>query len=286
MQLFCFGAGYTAAFVAHRLRPREWRIAGTKTRLNDDAATDSGAMTLAEFRGDAPSERVRELLDGTTHVLVSVPPDVQGDPVLRHHGADLAALGSLCWVGYLSTVGVYGDWRGAWVDEDSPVRPTSERTLRRVEAERAWLRFGREIGCRVEIFRLAGIYGPGRSVIEALRAGTARRIVKAGQVFNRIHVEDIAQVLLAAMDRATGHSIYNVSDDEPAAPADVVAYAAELLGVAVPPEVPFDAAQLTSAAASFWTDCRRVSNARIKRELGVRLVYPTYREGLRALATA
>ena len=159
--------------------------------------------------------------------------------VLRHFRDDLAALSDLAWVGYLSTVGVYGDCQGQWVDETSPTRPISERSLRRVQAERAWLAFAKEMGRRVEVFRLAGIYGPGRSVIDTLRAGTARRIVKPGQVFNRIHVDDVARVLAAAIDKATGHSIFNVSDDEPASPQDVVAYAAELMGLPVPPEVAY-----------------------------------------------
>ena len=163
------------------------------------------------------------------------------------------------------------------------MRPTSERSLRRLQAEQAWRDFGRDNRCRVEVFRLAGIYGPGRSVIDSLRAGTARRIVKPGQVFNRIHVDDIALILARAIDTPVGHAIYNVADDEPAPPEDVVAYAAELLGLPVPPVVPFARARLGDMAASFWAECKRVSNARIKTALGAALVYPTYREGLRAL---
>jgi nucleoside-diphosphate-sugar epimerase len=217
-------------------------------------------------------------------MLISIPPDLEGDVVLRHHHQDIANLGDLAWIGYLSTVGVYGDWRGAWVDERSPTRPISERSLRRVQAERAWLRLGEETGRRVEVFRLAGIYGPGRSVIDSLRRGTARRVVRPGQVFNRIHVDDIARVLIAAIDQPARHILYNVSDDEPAPPEDVVAYAAELLAMPVPPKVPFEEAGLSPAAASFWAECKRVRNDRIRRDLGVDLAYPTYREGLRALA--
>jgi nucleoside-diphosphate-sugar epimerase len=205
--------------------------------------------------------------------------------VLRHFAEDIAALPDLAWIGYLSTVGVYGDHKGAWVDENSATLPIHERSLRRLEAERAWLAFGAETGRRVEIFRLSGIYGPGRSVIDNLRAGTARRIAKPGQVFNRIHVDDIAGVLTAAIDKATGHAVYNVSDDEPAPPEDVVAYAAELLGLPVPPAIPFDEAGLGGMAASFWAESKRVRNWRIRRELGIELIYPTYREGLRALLT-
>jgi nucleoside-diphosphate-sugar epimerase len=257
-------------------------LAGTRTSVDAEDAPPLGAR-LAEFKGDAASAEVKGLLAGTTHALVSIPPDLEGDPALRHFRGELAALPELAWVGYLSTVGVYGDWQGQWVDETSPTRPISERGLRRVQAERAWLEFGNDTGKRVEVFRLAGIYGPGRSVIDALRAGTARRIVKPGQVFNRIHVEDVAQVLAAAIDKDTGHRLYNVGDDEPAPPQDVAAYAAELMGLPVPPEVALDAAGLTGMAASFWTECKRVGNARIKGDLGVELIYPTYREGLRAL---
>lgn len=284
MRLFCFGFGYSAESLALRLSARDAALAGTRTSLAGSAP--GIGVSLAEFRGDVPSLAVRDLLQGTTHLLISIPPDLEGDVVLRLHGEDIAALADLVWVGYLSTVGVYGDWHGEWVDETSPTRPLSERSLRRVQAERAWLEFGRETGRRVEIFRLSGIYGPGRSVIDNLRAGTAKRIVKPGQIFNRIHVDDIARVLAAAIDKATGHRIYNVSDDEPAPPEDVVAYAAELLGIPVPPEIPFDKAGLSGMAASFWGESKRVSNARIKRDLGVELIYPTYREGLRALAAS
>ena len=281
MRLFCFGYGYSAEALARRLSPRLAELAGTRT--NPEPPTEAGAV-LAAYKGDGPSPAVKSLLAGTTHLLVSIPPDLEGDAVLRDFADDIAALPRLEWVGYLSTVGVYGDAKGAWVDESSPVRPFTERSLRRAEAERAWLDFGASAGRRVEVFRLAGIYGPGRSVIDNLRAGTARRIVKPGQVFNRIHVDDIGRVLAAAIDKDTGHRVYNVSDDEPAPPEDVVAYAAELLGLPVPKSLPFEAAGLSGVAASFWSECKRVRNDRIRRDLGVELLYPTYREGLRALA--
>jgi hypothetical protein len=282
MRLFCFGFGYSAQALARRMSARTVSLAGTRTSVGGEDAAPLGAR-LAEFKGDAASAEVEGLLAGTTHALVSIPPDLEGDAVLRHFRGELAGLGDLAWVGYLSTVGVYGDWHGQWVDETSPTRPISERGLRRVQAERAWRAFGKDTGKRVEVFRLAGIYGPGRSVIDTLRAGTARRIVKPGQVFNRIHVDDVAQALAAAIDKDTGHRIYNVGDDEPAPPQDVVAHAAELMGLPVPPEVALEAAGLTGMAASFWVECKRVSNARIKGALGVELMYPTYREGLRAL---
>jgi nucleoside-diphosphate-sugar epimerase len=282
IRLFCFGFGYCAQALAQRVSARTVSLAGTRTGVGANDSAPLGAR-LAEFKGDAGSAEVRALLPATTHALISIPPDLEGDVVLRHFRDELATLGDLAWVGYLSTVGVYGDCQGQWVDETSATRPISERGLRRVQAERAWLEFGKATGKRVEVFRLAGIYGPGRSVIDTLRAGTARRIVKPGQVFNRIHVDDVARVLAAAIDKQTGHSIYNVSDDEPAPPQDVLAYAAELVGLSVPPEVAFETAGLTGMAASFWVECKRVGNARIKADLGVELMYPTYREGLRAL---
>ena len=281
MRLFCFGYGYSADALARRLSPRDLAVAGTRTKL---ATPPDLEVVLAAYKGDSPSSEVRALLPGTTHLLVSIPPDLEGDVVLRHYREDIVALPDLAWVGYLSTVGVYGDCKGAWVDEDAPTRPISERSLRRVQAEQAWLDFGKETGRRVEVFRLSGIYGPGRSVVDNLRAGTARRIVKPGQVFNRIHVDDIARVLAAAIDKETAHRVYNVSDDEPAPPEDVVAYAAELLGMPIPPAVTFEEAGLSGMAASFWAETKRVKNERIRRDLGVDLLYPTYREGLRALA--
>jgi nucleoside-diphosphate-sugar epimerase len=281
MRLFCFGYGYSAESLVRRLSSRDVAAAGTRTNL---PPTPEPAVELVSYKGDAASVDVRRLLAGTTHLLVSIPPDLEGDVVLRHFRGDIAALPDLAWIGYLSTVGVYGDHRGAWVDEETPTRPNSERSLRRLQAEQAWLGFCGEIGRRVEIFRLSGIYGPGRSVIDNLRAGTARRIIKPDQVFNRIHVDDIARVLAAAIDKDAGHSIYNVSDDEPAPPEEVVAYAAELLGLPIPAAVAFEAAGLTGMAASFWAESKRVRNLRIREDLGVELLYPTYREGLRALA--
>jgi hypothetical protein len=281
MRLFCFGYGYTAEALARKLSPRLKALAGTRT--NPEAAQEAGAA-VAAYKGDGPPVAVRSLLAGTTHLLVSIPPDLEGDAVLRDFAGDIAALKDLAWIGYLSTVGVYGDAKGAWVDEESPVRPLNERSLRRAQAERAWLDLGAQTGRRVEVFRLAGIYGPGRNVLTNLRAGTARRLVKPGQVFNRIHVDDVARVLAAAIDKDTGARVFNVSDDEPAPPEDVVAYAAELLGLPVPPALAFEAAGLSGMAASFWSECKRVKNERIRRQLAVELLYPTYREGLRALA--
>jgi hypothetical protein len=285
-RLFAFGLGYSAQALARRLAARGWAIGGT---ARDEAhieqlAAEGYAMT--RFAGEPDNAEVPQLLAGTTHLLLSIPPRGDGDPVLRDYRDEVASLTSLTWIGYLSTVGIYGDHGGALVDETTMPRPSSDRTRERVLAERAWLAFGEEIGCPVQVFRLAGIYGPGRSVFDKLKAGTARRIVKSGQLFNRIHVEDIGCVLEASIARPNAGAIYNVADDEPAAPDEVVAYAAELAGLLPPPAVPFDEAELTPMARSFYGDSRRVCNARIKSELGVKLAYPTYREGLRALIPA
>jgi dTDP-4-dehydrorhamnose reductase len=282
MKLFCFGFGYTANALADALAQSDIEIVGT--RRSPGGMTDDG-IAIVPFRGDAPDPKLATSLAGVTHMLISVPPDIEGDPVLRHHAEDIANLPDLAWIGYLSTIGVYGDTQGAVVDETSPSRPASERSLRRHYAEQSWQRFGKEYGKRVEIFRLPGIYGPGRSVIDNLRTGTAKRIVKPGQVFNRIHVADLATVLAKAMQSKPHFDVYNVADDEPAPPEEVVAYAAELLGLPPPPIVAFAEAKLTPMAASFYAECKRVDNARMKAALGVHLAYPSYREGLLSIVT-
>lgn len=269
MHLFCFGLGYSARALARRLRAQGWTITGT-SRMGDDG-------TLA-FDGSTPLPA--KSLDGVTHLLVSVPPGQAGDPVLDAHADDLRRWASqIRWAGYLSTTGVYGDRHGDWVDETSPLAPTTERGQRRLAAETRW----RETGLPLHIFRLAGIYGPGRNQLASLRDGTAKRIVKPGQIFSRIHVEDIAGVLEASIARPDPGRAYNVCDDEPCPPQEVVAFAAELLNRPPPPEIAFDDADLSPMAKSFYAESKRVSNARIKQELGYRLIYPTYREGLTAL---
>jgi nucleoside-diphosphate-sugar epimerase len=285
-RLFAFGLGYSAEALARRLAARGWDISGTARDEDkiERMARDGYAMT--RFAGERDNPAVPKLLAGTTHLLLSIPPRGDGDPVLAHYADAIAKLPSLAWIGYLSTVGVYGDHGGDSIDESTPPSPGNERTRARVDAERAWLAFGETTGCLVQVFRLAGIYGPGRSAFDKLVAGTARRIVKPGQVFNRIHVEDIASVLEASIALPRSGAIYNVADDEAAPPDEVVAYAAELAGLPPPPEVPFEEAELSPMARSFYGNSRRVSNARIKSELGVTLRYPTYREGLAALLPA
>jgi nucleoside-diphosphate-sugar epimerase len=264
MRLFCFGLGYTALTLARRYAGP---VSGTVLSEEKRAA-------LAAEGIDAQLFEAAVVPADTTRILVSVPPDADGDPVLRRFPSLRAD-----WVGYLSTTGVYGNTGGAIVDEAAALNPSGARQRARVAAEAAW----RATGLPVHIFRLAGIYGPGRSALDQVRAGMAKRIDRPGHVFSRIHVEDAASILLASMTRPAAGAIYNLCDDEPAEPAVVVEEACRLLGVAPPPLVPFEAAQLSPMARSFWSDNRRVSNARVKRELGVELRYPTYREGLRAL---
>jgi len=220
-------------------------------------------------------------LAGTTHLLGSIPPDPD-DPALRQCGAAVAALPDLAWSGYLSTTSVYGVTDGSTVDEETVCNPASTRGQRRLAAERAW----QALPVPAHVFRLSGIYGPGRSVFDAIKAGRAQRIIKPGQVFNRIHVDDIAAVLHASIERPRPGRIYNLADDLAAPSADPVTYACKLLGIAPPPEIPFGEAVLSDAAREFWADNKRVSNRRIKEELGISLAYPTYREGLDAILTS
>lgn len=284
-RLFCIGLGYTARVLARRLSTQGWRAGGT--------ARDPGKAEELRREGfDAvpfPLDHPDRVFADTTHLLVTAPPGAAGDPVLAAHGTALRPHAHrIAWVGYLSTTGVYGDHGGGWVDEETPVAPLTGRAARRVAAEEAWRSLWREAGLPVHVFRLAGIYGPGRSAIDTLRAGRARRIVRPGQVFSRIHVEDAANALAASMARPQPGAIYNLCDDEPAPPGDVIAFAASLLGMTPPPSEDFAtaAASMPEMAKSFYGESKRVRNDRMKRELGVRLAYPTYREGLRALADA
>lgn len=284
-RLFCFGLGYSAGRLAHALIADGWRVAGTTRTAAGQAHLAAEGIDAYRFDGKAPMDDAKTALTGATHLLSSVPPGSDGDPVLARHGGDIRAIKILSWVGYLSTTGVYGDTLGAEVTEASPLNPTSDRSRWRADAEAAWLALSRDHGLPVHVFRLAGIYGPGRSTLDQVRAGMARRIDKPGHLFSRIHVDDIANVLRASMATPNPGAIYNVCDDKPATAADVVAYGCELLGVAPPPAVPFEEARLgmSPMALSFWRDNRRVSNRRIREELGVALDHPTYRDGLRAV---
>ncbi len=285
-RLVCFGLGYTALRLAEALGREAWSVAGTCREADRAAALSARGIEARVFDGETPLSGMDELLAGATHILVSCPPGADGDPVIAHHRAHIADASGVEWIGYLSTTGVYGDRDGGLVDERSALEPTSARGHRRVEAEAAWRAVGRAHGLAVHIFRLAGIYGPGRSALDQVRAGTARRIVKPGHAFSRIHVDDIVTVLRASMARPDPGAIYNVCDDRAAPSADVVAFACALLGVAPPPETAFADAGLSDMARSFYADNKRVDNRRIKDELGVRLLHPDYESGLRAIAAA
>jgi hypothetical protein len=279
--LLCIGLGYSALALARRLAAAGWVVSGTSRTPERVAMLREAGFRADVF--DSGRRLPREVLRGVSHILVSIPPDIAGDPLLRMHGDDIAGIPGLGWLGYLSTTGVYGDRGGGWVDETAALQPTGERGRRRVIAERGWLDLWRSRAAPVHIFRLAGIYGPGRSAFEALRAGTAKRIDKPGQVFSRIHVDDLASVLSASMSRPRPGAVYNVCDDDPAPPEAVIAHASALLGIPPPPLVPLGAAGLSPMARSFYDDNKRVSNQLIKTELGVILHYPGFRAGLAAI---
>jgi nucleoside-diphosphate-sugar epimerase len=275
-RLFVFGLGYSALALARILRREAWSIVGTcRSRETASTLRDQGIEPVL-FDGGAPAPA--NALAGVTHILGSIPPDPD-DPALRQHAASIAALPGIAWIGYLSTTSVYGGDEGSWVDEETPCAPSCGRGRRRLAAEQAW----QALPNPAHIFRLSGIYGPGRSVFDAIRAGRAQRILRPGHAFNRIHVEDIAATLHASIARPAPGRIYNLADDLPTPSADLVTYACGLLGVAPPPEIPFEQAVLSPMAREFWADNKRVQNARIKEELGVRLAYPTYRDGLDAI---
>lgn len=284
MRAFFFGLGYSSQASAHLMRMRGACVDTLGTVRTTDKAnrlTQSGLSALV-FDGTAPGQDVGAALRQASHVIVSIAPDEAGDVVLRHHRAELDAMPTLEWLCYYSTVGVYGDFGGAWIDESAALTPRNERSGFRVRAEEEWIAYAAERGVPLCILRLAGIYGPGRSSFDKLANGTARRVVKPGQVFNRIHVGDIAEItLLAAKQRLAG--IFNLADDEPAPPQDLIAYAAAKMGVEPPAEVDFDEAEMTPMARSFYRDNKRVSNKAIKTALGIELLYPNYRAGLDAI---
>ena len=283
MNLFVFGLGYTGRRFAERERARFARIRATVTEPDRAAAIAAKTgFAVRAFGPDADDPRIASDLAETDALLVSAPPGRDGDTVLARY-RDAIAGSRIAWIGYLSTIGVYGDQGGAWIDEGTPVAPRSERSRERVAAETAWLALGAETGKAVQVFRLSGIYGPGRSPIVKLREGRSRRIVKAGQVFNRIHVDDIAATLAASLDRPRAGAVYNVTDDEPTPPQTVIEHAAALTGLPLPLEVDFEAADLSPMARSFYGENKRVRNQLIRDELGVALAFPTYREGLASL---
>ncbi len=282
--LFCFGLGFSARTLAKRLQAKGWKITGTtRTPEKRQALRAQGFDHVVLFDKDRPLEDPAQSLEGVTHILVSAGPDADGDAVINQHAGDIATMPGLQWLGYLSTTGVYGNHDGAWVDEEARLSPSSPRSEYRVNAERAWQDLHAKRALPVHLFRLAGIYGPGRSLLDTVRAGKAKRIDRPGQVFSRIHVDDIASVLQASIARPNPGQIYNVCDDMAASPAEVTAHACELLGVEPPPLVPFEDAGLSPMGRTFWLDNKRVSNRRLHEELGVELRYPDYKAGLASL---
>ncbi len=281
--LFCFGYGFTAAALGERLLREGWRVRGTtRSAKKADKMRAAGAEPVIWSAGSLfPSDE----LDDATAVLLSIAPDEAGDPVYRCCAPALAAAApGVGWLGYLSTTGVYGDRKGGAVDETSDLAPTGERGKRRVRAEANWTLFAMEHALPFHVFRLGGIYGPGRSALDQVRTGTARRVEKPGQVFNRIHVADAADALARSIAAPKDGAIYNLVDDEPSAPGDPALYAARLLDAPPPPAVPFASAELSAMARSFYSDNKRVSNARLKSDLGWAPRYPSFREGLEAIA--
>ena len=284
MRLFVFGLGYVGAAFANALRARGWAVAAS--------ARDPGQVEALRARGveavdPADRDAMARALAGVNAILITAPPGPDGCPALESIVPALAQAQAFPdWIGYLSTTGVYGDFDGRWVFETSPLKAQSVEGARRVGAERDWQEVGRGMGLTVTVFRLPGIYGPGRSALDRLRAGEGRRIVKPGQVFSRIHVDDIVSGLLASLDKPRAGGVYNLVDDEPAPPQDVMEHAARLLGAPVPPDLPFNELGLSPATRRFYAENKRVSNARAKAELGWRPAYPTYREGLAAILEA
>lgn len=282
-RLFIFGLGFSGLEIARLAKAHGWTVAGTCTTADKTARLDAEGIAAHLFDGTRGLDDAA--IGAPTHILCTIPPGTTGDPAIAHCAR---LLRQARWLGYLSTTGVYGDHDGGWVDEETPTRPSLPRSVARLAAERAWQAIALEAGVALDIFRLPGIYGPGRSTLDQVKAGTARRIDKPGQVFSRIHVADIAGTVLAAIGRPHEAGIYNVADDLPAPTSEVVAFACQLIGKPVPPLIPWATIEptMSAMARSFYAESRRVRNDRIKRGLGVTLRYPTYREGLSAIAAA
>ncbi|ACB96874.1 SDR family oxidoreductase [Beijerinckia indica] len=283
MKLFVFGLGYSALHFIDRFGASFETISGTVRTEEKVQQLASDQITPLLFGPEKEDPAILDWLGAADAVIVSIPPGVSVDPVLSRFGRRIAGLHRPQTIIYLSTIGVYGDRQGQWVDESRPATPTSERARTRVQAEKSWAALGKSKEKNVHVLRLAGIYGPGRNALVNLRAGTAHRIIKPDQVFNRIHVDDIASAIAGALAYDGRNEVWNVSDDEPAPPQDVVTYAAELLGVTPPPEITLEAAEISPLTRSFYAENKRASNLKLKQELRMELAYPTYREGLTAL---
>jgi len=281
-KLFCFGYGYTASYLAETLRPHGWDISGTTTDPSKQERMIESGVDARLFDAGHPVADPFEAFNGVTHLLFSIPPDAEGDPAFQMHAHDLLDIPTLEWAGYLSTTGVYGNHDGGWVDENTMPAPSSKRGSQRAKAEQQWQTLQVNDDFPLHIFRLSGIYGPGRSALDSVLSGTARRIEKTGHVFNRIHVEDIVQTLIASMNAPLAGAIYNLADDHPAPSHEVIAFACNLTGRDLPPLIPFEQADVAPMVRSFYSDNKRVKNDRIKQELGIQLLYPDYRDGLQA----
>jgi nucleoside-diphosphate-sugar epimerase len=281
-KLFCFGYGYTANFLAEKLRACGWKIAGTTTDLEKRKFMLKSGIDAMLFDANHDIIDPHRAFEGVTHILLSIPPGADGDMVFKLHAQDIASIPTLEWVGYLSTTAVYGNQDGNWVDETAVPAPTSRRGSLRLMAEQQWQTLYANEGIPLHIFRLSGIYGPGRSAIDAVRAGTARRIEKSGHVFNRVHVDDIVQILMASINSPNPGAIYNLADDVPSSSHEVINFTCNLLGIDPPPLLPFNEVEMAPIVRSFYKDNKRIRNERIKQELGVELLYPDYRAGLQA----
>lgn len=281
--LFCFGLGYTSTRLALKLKNYNWDISGTLRKATANKHSELPGIKCIPFDNQQQMIPNANLFSDAKFLLSSIPPDESGDPVIRQYKDDIANSRSILWVGYLSTTGVYGNRDGDWVDENDKPLPGNERSRRRVLAEKQWLNLWETHGVPIHIFRLAGIYGPTRNALDSVLTGRAKRIHKPGHAFSRIHVDDIVQVLLASMSTPNSGSIYNVCDNEPAPPSEIISYASQLLGIKPPPLENFDPKNLSPMALTFWSENRRVHNNRIKDELDIKLYYPDYRVGLTAL---
>jgi nucleoside-diphosphate-sugar epimerase len=280
LHMLFLGFGFSAEALAKVLDPKLWRITGTSRSAEGVKHIESLGYEGVFF------DSLKAIDDSVTHIVSSVPPGPTGDPVLQKFTTELQRRAEhLNWVAYLSTTGVYGDHAGAWVDETTPLTPNTERGQRRVDAEAQWLALHHHHQLPMHVFRLAGIYGPGRNALISLKDGTAKRVIREGQVFSRIHVDDIAGILKASIAKPHPGCAYNVADDEPCPPQDVITYAASLLDFEPPPEIPFENADLSPMARSFFMDSKRVHNTRVKQELGYAFLYPDFRVGLQSLLT-
>ncbi len=280
-RLFCFGLGFSAMALAERLLLKGWQVSGTCRDIDSQNLINAKNISVFLFDGSQATPEISQAISRATHLLVTIPPQPSGDVVLENFGEEISRARHLKWIGYISSTGVYGDSQGEWVDENSPLRGSTELNRRRIEVESAWLK--RRQGLPVMIFRCVGIYGPGRNLLVSVKKGRARRIGKPGLVFSRIHVVDLAQTLEASINKPQSGEIYNVSDDCPCPPAEAVEYACDLLGVEPPPLVPYEEADLSPTARGFYNTNKRISNQKIKEVLGVKLRYSDYRSGLKAL---